>query len=144
MIRTVWLCKSDLFARSISSMLHRYGISIVTVTDPGKANPYFEAIEADLIIIDANWEKEDHQGVTLLAGLKQQKPDIRAIFVTTNFQNALCRKLEDAGAMGYFFRNSGNVENIVHCIKQVHSGEMCFGETDPALMEYPADVVRRA
>ena len=133
MIRTLWLCKNDLFAVSIRSMLRMYGVSIVTVSNPDKAHAYFQAIEADLIIIDANWEKEDHWGIGFLAGFRQQIPNIKAIFVTTNFQHKLCKKLEETGAMGYFFRNSGNVENIVHCIRQVYHGTPCFGETDPAL-----------
>ena len=133
MIRTIWLCKNDLFAASVSAMLRAHGISIVTVTSPEKAKPYFQAIEADLIIIDANWDAEDHYGISLLAGLRQASTDIKAIFVTTNFQPALCKKLEDAGAMGYFFRNSGKVENIVYCIKQVYYGATCYGETDPSL-----------
>jgi|GEM_PF-1080609 len=133
MIRTLWLCKNDLFATSLGHLLRSYGISIVTATDPHKALPYFEAIEADLIIIDANWDRDDHGGISILADLYKRIPGIRAIFVTTAFQSRLCKKLEEAGAMGYFYRNSRNIENIVHCIRQVYSGMRCFGETDPAL-----------
>jgi DNA-binding NarL/FixJ family response regulator len=139
-IRTLWLSKNNLFATSVSSLLHVYGISIVTVTDPEKAYPYFQAIEADLIIIDANWDKDDHWGVAFLANLHQRIPDLKSIFVTTTFQYRLCKKLEEAGAMGYFFRDSRNIENIVHCIRQVYSGTVCFGETDPALAGPPDDV----
>ncbi|MCG2616743.1 response regulator [Terrimonas sp. NA20] len=144
MIRTIWLCKNELFASSISPLLRAYGISIVTVTDPEKVYPYIEAIEADLIIMDANWNKDDHWGVSFLAELHQRIPSLKAIFVTTTFQFKLCSKLEEAGAMGYFYRNSGNVENIVHCIRQVHSGAVCFGEIDPALGEMPEEKVKRA
>jgi DNA-binding NarL/FixJ family response regulator len=144
MIRTLWLCKNDLFATSVSFLLRSYGISIVTVTEPEKALPYFEAIEADLIILDANWDKDDHQGINLLAGLRARIPNIKAIFVTTNFEYRLCRKLEEASAMGYFYRNSRNVENIVHCIRQVYNGTACFGETDPALTELAGDAEKRA
>lgn len=134
MIRALWLCKNNLFANSVSLLMRNYGISIVTVTDPEKAYPYFQAIEADLIIIDANWDKDDHRGISFLADLNQCIPNIKAIFVTTTFQNRLCKKLEKTGAMGYFYRNSRNIENMVHCIRQVYSGEVCFGETDPTLM----------
>jgi DNA-binding NarL/FixJ family response regulator len=144
MIRTLWLCKNDLFASSISPLLRTYGISIVTVTDPEKVYPYLEAIEADLVIMDANWDKDDHWGVSFLADLHRQIPALKAIFVTTTFQFKLCRKLEEAGAMGYFYRNSGNIENIVHCIRQVYNGAVCFGEIDPALNEAPAEKVKRA
>ncbi|MGN6294137.1 MAG: response regulator [Chitinophagaceae bacterium] len=134
-IRTLWLCKNNLFATSISSLLRNYGISTVAITDPEKVYPYFQAIEADLIIIDANWDKDDHWGIAFLAGLHQRIPHIKAILVTTTLQNRLCKKLEEAGAKGYFYRNSRNIENIVHCIRQVYRGEVCFGETDPALTE---------
>lgn len=144
MIRTIWLCKNELFASSLGQLLRNYGISIVTATDPNKALPYFEAIEADLIIIDANWNRDDHEGISILAGLRKHVPGIRAIFVTTAFQPRLCTKLEEAGAMGYFYRNSGNIENIVHCIRQVHAGIACFGETDPALIEAENDMKKRA
>lgn len=133
-IRTLWLSKNNLFATSVSSLLRIYGISIVTVTDPEKAYPYFQAIEADLIIVDANWDKDDHWGISFLANLQQRIPDLKSIVVTTTFQYRLCKKLEEAGAMGYFFRNTRNIENIVYCIRQVFSGEVCFGETDPALV----------
>ena len=144
MIRTLWLCKNDLFASSISPLLRAYGISIVTVTDPEKVYPYFEAIEADLIIIDANWEKSDHLGISYLESLSRRIPELKAIFVTTTFENRLCRKLEDVGAMGYFYRNSGNIENIVHCIRQVYSGSVCFAETDPTLGELLNEKTKRA
>ncbi len=130
MIRTVWLCKNNLFASSVSLLMRSYGISTVTVTDPEKAYPYFQAIEADLIIIDANWDKDDHRGIAFLADLNQRIPNIKAIFVTTTFQTGLCKKLEKTGAMGYFYRNTRNIENMVHCIRQVYNGEVCFGETD--------------
>lgn len=139
MIRTLWLSKNSLFATSISPMLREYGISVVTVTDPGKAYPYFQAIEADLVIIDANWDKDDHRGITFLSNLNQRIPGLKSIFVTTTFQYRLCKKLEEAGAMGYFFRDSRNIENIVHCIRQVFRGAACFGETDPALADPPED-----
>jgi len=132
-IRTLWLSKNSLFATSVSSLLRPYGISVVTLTDPEKAYPYFQAIEADLIIIDANWDKDDHWGIAFLATFKQLIPGLRSIFVTTTFQYKLLRKLEEAGATGYFFRDSRNIENIVHCIRQVFNGTVCFGETDPAL-----------
>jgi DNA-binding NarL/FixJ family response regulator len=144
MIRTLWLCKNDLFASSISPLLRTYGISIVTLTDPDKVHPYFEAIEADLIIIDANWEKSDHLGISYLETLSHRIADLKAIFVTTTFENRLCRKLEDVGAMGYFYRNSGNIENIVHCIRQVYSGVVCFAETDPTLGELLEEKTKRA
>ncbi|PZR24370.1 MAG: hypothetical protein DI535_22110 [Citrobacter freundii] len=144
MIRTVWLCKNELFASSLGHLLREYGISIVTSTEPAKAFPYFEAIEADLIIIDANWDRDDHKGIAILEGLSKQIPDIKAIFVTTTFQSRLCKKLEDAGAMGYFYRNSGNIENIVHCIRQVYAGIQCFGETDPALSGAENKMEKRA
>lgn len=132
-IRALWVCKNNLFATSVNPLLRDYGISTVTVTDPEKAYPYFQAIEADLIIIDANWDKDDHWGISFLAGLNQRIPDIKAIFVTTALQSKLCKKLEEAGAKGYFYRNSRNIENIVHCIRQVYSGAVCFGETDPGI-----------
>jgi DNA-binding NarL/FixJ family response regulator len=135
MIRTIWLCKNDLFPNSLAPLLRDHGISIVTATDPNKALPYFEAIEADLIIIDANWDRDDHGGIAMLADIYKRIPDIKAIFVTTTFQSRLCKKLEEVGATGYFFRNSGNIENIVYCIRQVYAGVPCFGETDPALAE---------
>ncbi|MET0463217.1 MAG: hypothetical protein ABW007_08680 [Chitinophagaceae bacterium] len=144
MIRALWLCKNDLFASSISSLLRTYGISIVTITDPDKIYPYFEAIEADLVIIDANWDKNDHLGISYLADLGRRIPDLKAIFVTTTFENRLCRKLEEVGAMGYFYRNSGNVENIVHCIRQVYNGTVCFAETDPTLEDLLDEKTKRA
>jgi DNA-binding NarL/FixJ family response regulator len=80
----------------------------------------------DIILIDANWRGNDLSGVELIHKFLSIEVPPKIIVVTNCYEETITSRFKEAGANGYFFRNTGNLNTIIDCIKKVHTGENNF------------------
>ncbi|MFT3750188.1 MAG: hypothetical protein QM768_17865 [Agriterribacter sp.] len=121
------VCKNDFFFRNIMFLLENRGVILKGIClDPDTALEQFNNSGADIIIMDANWINRGYSGKQILEKLLTKNQHLKVVAVSSTYDNAQVYCLRKSGAKGYFARGSSGIDEITHCIKQVHLGQFCF------------------
>lgn len=81
--------------------------------------------EIDLVIMDLNMP--DPNGIEATRRIKEEFPDIKVLALTMMQEDEHIRRMLEAGASGYIFKNSGS-EELMEAIRTVVSGDYYFSE----------------
>ena len=77
----------------------------------------------DVCLLDINMPKMD--GLEAAKLLREKKPDLKIIILTTYDDKEIIAELVDIGVSGYLLKNAGR-EELVDAIRKVHAGRYYF------------------
>jgi DNA-binding NarL/FixJ family response regulator len=120
-IRVVLADDHPMFRRGLRSVLEEaLDIEVVAEADDGEAAiARVEASRPDIAILDLDMPRKD--GVTVAQEIDARRLGAKVILLTGHKNEALVRKVFDAGPLGFVLKD-GAVTEIVECVRTVHAG----------------------
>jgi DNA-binding NarL/FixJ family response regulator len=120
-IRVVLADDHPMFRRGLRAVLEESpDIEVVAEADDGEAAiARVDAMRPDVAILDLDMPRKD--GVTTAQEIAARRLGARVILLTGHKNDALVRKVLDAGPLGFVLKD-GAVTEIVDCVRAVHAG----------------------
>lgn len=85
------------------------------------ANAWSSLLRMNIDVAVMDIDMPDESGLSLLARLRQKRPDFRAIILSIYDTSAFVQSALDAGARGYLTKRCGP-EELVQALRAVHAG----------------------
>jgi len=120
--------------------LVRKGISLLLESSPdieviGEAENCDEAVRKthqlrpDIVLMDLSFP-EGRNGFSAIRDIHLQYPEIGIIVLSMYDNQEYVKQAASMGVKGYLLKN-GNNDQLVHAVKTVYSGELCYGTMFP-------------
>src|ERR1019366_6234426 len=117
----------QLLLDGLISMLHSEKDFVIagTATDGYEVLALIDKNDYDICLLDINMPKMDGLDTTRL--MKEKKPEIKIIILTTYNDKEIINKILQEGVSGYLLKNSSKQE-LINAIKKVAAGGMYFSD----------------
>ncbi len=117
----------QLLLDGLISLLHAEKDFIIagTATDGNEVLALIDKNDYDICLMDINMPKMDGMDTTRL--MKQRKPEIKIIILTTYNDKEIINEILQEGISGYLLKNSSKLE-LINAIKKVAAGGIYFSD----------------
>ena len=102
-------------------MLQLRGITVIGTTKIQQdAVAKFMESNADIVLLDANWNQFPLSGKDILQNLLSADKCCKVVMITTFYEAKIEEQFLSLHAQGYIYRNTTNMDDIVDCITSVY------------------------